>query len=156
MLFNNLISVKLKYILPGILVCCIACFAQQTTPISQGLTGYVYQIKGNQMPSPSKPTSKGRGMACDIYIYEPATITATTGSMPMFTNIKSRLVAHTHSDSTGHYSVKLKAGKYSVFIKTGFRFFASETDGFGILSPVEIKPGRVTIKNIIFNSKAAY
>lgn len=108
------------------------------------------------MPSPGRPQSKGRGVSRDIYIYEPTTTAQTEGNAPLFDRIKTRLVAQTKSDSTGHYSIKLPAGKYSVFISNDTSFFAAESDGKGLLNLVEIAANKVTPKNFTLNSGAAY
>lgn len=138
------------------LLCCSCFSVKPGTVITQGLSGYVYLVSGNQMPSPGRPQSKGRGVSRDIYIYEPTTTAQTEGNAPLFARIKTRLVAQTKSDSTGHYSIKLPAGKYSVFISNDTNFFAAESDGKGLLNLVEIAANKVTPKNFTLNSGAAY
>lgn len=108
------------------------------------------------MPSPGKAISKGRGAARDIFIYEPTQINQTTGSSPAFSAIKTRLIARTKSDSTGHYSASLPAGNYSVFVKEGEYFFAAESDGNGILNPVTISNNTITQKNITVTLNAVF
>ena len=148
---------KFKVALLLILVLCSACFATQPQkePV-QGLSGYIYLVTGNQMPTIGRPQNKGRGVMRDIYIYQPATISQTTGNSTLFTAVKTKLIAQTKSDSTGHYLVKLAAGKYSVFIKEGDQFFAAESDGTGAINPVEITLNTLTKKDFTINNNAAY
>ena len=108
------------------------------------------------MPSPGKPQSQGRGASRYIFIYEPATIKNTTGASPVFTHIKTRLVARAKSDSTGYYSIKLPAGKYSFFIAEGNGFFAAGSDENGVLNPVEITSQTVSHKDFKVTAAAVY
>ncbi|MES2279318.1 MAG: carboxypeptidase regulatory-like domain-containing protein [Bacteroidota bacterium] len=148
---------KSKYVMPCLLIFLFACSGLKQVPaINQGLGGYVYQLQGNQMPSPGKPASHGRGVSREIYIYEPTSISQTEGSSPVFKAIKTRLVARAKSDSLGHYSVNLAPGKYSVFIKEGQQFFAAESNGDGILNPVTIAPKTITPKNFTITINAVY
>lgn len=148
---------KLKYSITGIIIFFSSCFTvKPQTNIKQGLSGNIYLLKGNQMPSPGKPQSKGRGVSRYLFIYEPVTIKNTTGTSPVFTHIKTRLVARTKSDSTGYYAIKLPTGKYSVFIAEGKGFFAAESNGEGVLNPVEITDKTITSKDFRLTAGAAY
>lgn len=146
-----------KTISPYLIIFLFACSGLkpglQTT---QGLSGYIYLLQGNQMPSPGRAISKGRGVSREIFIYAPTNIRQTTGSSPMFNHINTRLITQTKSDSTGFYSINLPAGKYSVFIKDDGKFFASESDGTGILNPVQIGPNHITRKDFTINNRAVY
>ncbi len=138
-------------------VLCVACFAAQPKmQPKQGLSGYIYLVTGNQMPTIGRPQSKGRGVAREVYIYAPTSITQTTGNNPLFTSIKTKLIAQTKSDSTGLYAIKLPPGKYSVFIKDGDKFFAAESDGTSALNPVEITPNNLTKKDFTISHAAVY
>lgn len=99
------------------------------------------------MPSPGRPQSNGRGVSRFIFIYEPSTVKNTTGTGPVFIHVKTRLIARAKSDSTGYYAIKLPAGKYSVFIGDNKGFFAAQSNGQGILNPVEITERTVTNKD---------
>ncbi len=135
----------------------IACHTMKPATVTQGLSGYVYRESGNRMPSPSRAPRKPKGIKCDLYIYPPTTTGQTVGNSPDFTSVNSRLITVVHSDSTGHYAVKLPAGKYSVFIKTDKQsFFADESDGDGILNPAEVAAGKVTVRNFTLRLGAVY
>jgi hypothetical protein len=148
---------KYKYMIPGLVIFLFACSGLKSAqPVSQGLSGYIYLVRGNQMPSPGRPISKGRGVSRDIYIYEPTSVSQTQGTSPVFDAIKTRLIAHTKSDTTGRYHINLPVGKYSVFVKDNGKFFAAESNGEAILNPVEVFVKTFTQKDIIINNKAAY
>jgi len=123
---------------------------------AQQLTGYIYLVRGNQMPAPGHPVNKGRGVSRDIYIYQPTTAAQTRGASPLFSSIQTKLIAQTKSDSTGHYFIHLPAGNYSVFISDNAGYFAAETNGSGILNPVEIYVNHLTTRDFALNRTAAY
>jgi hypothetical protein len=146
---------KLFLMISGILL--VACHSlKPATQIKQGISGFVYRESGNQMPAPNRPTRAPKGISCELYIYLPATFKQTEGSNPVFMKINTKLITVAHSDSTGHYAVDLPPGKYSVFIKQADQYFASESDGDGILNPVEVKPGKVTVKDWKLRVGAVY
>ncbi len=135
----------------------MACHAMKPSIVTQGLSGYVYRESGNQMPSPNRKPRKPKGIKCDLYIYQPATLKQVAGNSPVFTSVNSKPVTIVHSDSTGYYAVKLPAGKYSVFISTDKQsFFADESDGNGILNPAEVTTNKVTSRNFTLRLGAVY
>jgi hypothetical protein len=134
-----------------------SCFVSQPGKvIGEGISGTIYLLSGNQMPGPGRPQSKGRGVSRVVYIYEATTPAQTTGASPLFNHIKTKLIAQTKSDSTGHYAVKLPPGKYSVFIAEGAQYFAAESDGTGALNPVNVLPKTLTTKDFTINTGAVY
>lgn len=159
MLNVNPFIVKLKLIaITGLALVSCAMQKQKTqVNLSQGIEGYIYQTSGNQMPMKGKPVKHtGKGITRDVWIYQATTTQQTQGNIPLFTQIKSHLAAKVKSDSTGYYKCPLPAGHYSVFIKEGEQFFASETDGQGILNPVDVIAGNLTRRDINVNINAVY
>jgi hypothetical protein len=149
---------KLKCILPCIIFFTYACAnLKPIHSISQGLSGYILLSRGNQMPSPGRIAGKGSlRVSREIYIYQPTTINQTLGSSPLFKQINTHLIAKTKSDSTGYYEINLPTGNYSVFILDKGQFFASESDGDGVINPVQILSNTVTKKTFNINYQAAY
>jgi hypothetical protein len=139
------------------MVSCSAQKKQSAGPVTQGINGYIYQVTGNQMPLKGKPVQRhGKGIAREVWIYQATTIQQAQGQMPLFNRINTRLAIKVKSDSTGHYQADLPAGLYSVFVKEGEQFFASETDGPGIINPARVIEGKVTSRNVTVNIGAAY
>ncbi|MFD1258891.1 hypothetical protein ACFQ3S_18935 [Mucilaginibacter terrae] len=138
----------------------VSCSVQQRqshTPVTQGIDGFIYLVTGNQMPMKGKPVQRhGKGMVREVWIYQATTVQQVQGQMPLFTSIHTRLAIKVWSDSTGHYQAALPAGMYSVFVKEGELFFASETDGPGIINPVEVVANKVASRNVTVNIGAAY
>ena len=146
----------IKIIFPCIIFFPFACSTLKPVQKNGELSGYIYLLKGNQMPSPGRPLSKGHGVSRDIYVYEPTPISLTLGASPIFTQIKTGLITHIKSDSTGHYALSLPAGKYSVFVREGIGFFAAENDGSGVLNPVEVIKNTSLKKDFIIAAGAVY
>ncbi|NCD71546.1 hypothetical protein [Mucilaginibacter agri] len=135
----------------------MACHSLKPTQMQQGISGYVYRQSGNQMPGPNRAPQKPQGLKCDLYIYQPTKLNRATGSTTIFTTVSSKLVLVVHTDSTGHYKANLPTGRYSVFISTDkHEFFADESDGEGILNPIEVLEGKVTERNWVYRKGAAY
>ena len=149
---------KFKYSIPGIIIIFFSsCYSlKPESNVKQGLSGYIYAIRGNQMPGPGRPQSKGRGVSRYLLIYEPTTIKSTRGDRPIFTHIKTRLIARAKSDSTGYYAIKLPAGKYSVFIGEGKNFFAAESNDNGMINAVEITDKTISHKDFTITLGATY
>lgn len=108
------------------------------------------------MPGPGRRQSKGHGASRYLFIYEPTTIKNAAGVSPVFTHIKTRLIARAQSDTTGYYAIKLPIGKYSVFIGEGKNFFAAGSDANGIINPIEVTDKTVIRKDFTINANAAY
>ena len=149
---------KLKYSIPGIIIIFFSsCYSlKPESNIKQGLSGYIYAIRGNQMPGPGRLQSKGHGASRYLLIYEPTTIKNTSGARPVFTHIKTRLIARAKSDSTGYYAITLPAGAYSVFIGEGKNFFAAESDANGVINPVKITDKTISHKDFSITLSATY
>lgn len=148
---------KSKYLIPSAIIFLFACSGlKRASQAKQGLEGYIYLLRGNQMPSPGKPVNKGRAVPRDIYIYEPTTIGQTTGRSPAFESVKTKLIARAKSDSLGHFFVNLPAGNYSIFVKEGAYLFAAENDGAGVLNPVQINTNIITQKNLTINLNSVF
>ena len=147
----------MKYIFALSVVVIAACNILRPAMQNTGeLSGYVYLETGNQMPSPNRRAQAPKGMVTTLAIYEATPFKQAEGTSPIFTKINSRLIAEVHTDSTGHYIVKLPAGKYSVFIKDGNELFANESDGDGIINPVQINAAKAVTRNWKMARNALY
>lgn len=156
MTFYHILQVKAAWLtaLAGIII--VSCSMQKPQQITQGIEGQVTRLSGNQMPMKGRPQAKGKGLVADIFIYPATTVQQAEGQIPLFNAIKTKQLAQTKSDSTGHYKISVPAGKYSVFVKFNGQFFASETDDKGILNPTEVETGKITQRNITVNVGATY
>lgn len=135
-----------------------SCAMQKTTsgPVTQGIEGTVYKVSGNQMPMKGARRPKPRVLAVEVLIYEATTAKQAQGQGTLYDRISTKLVLKVKTDSAAHYQASLPVGLYSVFVKQGNHYFASESDGTGTLNPAEVVPGKVTTRNITVNFDAAY
>jgi hypothetical protein len=129
--------------------------------ISQGVFGRVLFLQGNQMPSPDKKTNGGKPVLRKIHIYQLTTLKETVGESPLFTAVKTKLVATITTNKEGYFQCKLPIGKYSIFTEEEADplkklFFANLFEGNGEITPFEIEVAKVTNINININYKAFY
>lgn len=112
-----------------------------------GITGYVRVFKGNQMPMHGQARSTGSGRQCEVYVFSAIPVSKASGTSPLFSKINGRLITTVKTDSTGHYTVHVPPGKYSLFIKQDKGFFSNEIDD-GYLTPVDVHANQLAVKNI--------
>jgi hypothetical protein len=152
----------LRFLAPVMLGFTIAllfsCTMQKTTsgPVTQGIEGNLYKVSGNQMPMKGGERSKPKPLISEVYIYQATTAKQVQGQGTLYSQINTKLAAKVKTDNNGHYKIALPAGLYSVFVKEGNLYFASESDGTGTLNPAEVVVGKITTRNITVNHDAAY
>jgi hypothetical protein len=124
----------------------------------QGIEGYVYRISGNQMPSPNKKPSAPKGTKTTIYFYELTNINQITKQpgTSFYSNVKTKFIKKTESDSTGHFKINLPPGDYSIFTKKDTLFFANRFDNNNNIAPAKVLPGKITKVEIRVDYDAAY
>jgi hypothetical protein len=124
----------------------------------QGISGFVLEEKGNQMPMKGAPKKITKGYHGTIYFFEPTKIaeTITGSSSYTYIAIHTHQITSVETDSSGHYSVDLPVGKYSIFIKQGLGYYANTYDQFNNIALFEVFPATYTIANLIINNAATY
>jgi hypothetical protein len=122
----------------------------------QGITGHVYLVRGNQMPSPDRPLTQSPGMKTTLYVYALTNISQVTQEGAFYKTISTPLVAEIKTDDKGFFKAKLKPGKYSLFVKKGDLFYSSVFDEKSNIHPVEVKKGKWTEEVFQANYDAVY
>lgn len=104
------------------------------------VSGVVWRVTGNQMPSPDMPTPSYGGYATQVYFYSPTNQrdVRRAGRQGFYAYIPSSLVAKASTDAAGRFRVRLTPGRYSVFIGKDSLFYANILDGEGFLHPLVI------------------
>ncbi|QQL50089.1 hypothetical protein [Mucilaginibacter ginkgonis] len=147
----------MKYFFSMLLPMLVACKTfNNKLPLTQGIKGTVVEQSGNMMPRPGREKPKPKAISATLYVYESTTVAQTQGSLPSFTRINSKLVTILKTNSYGVYATYLPEGTYSVFIKDDKGFFASESDGNGIINPITVSKGQVTEHNWVLSRNAVY
>ncbi len=116
------------------------------------LTAYSHQNGSN----PSK--GKGAPLSTSILIYEPTLVTQLDTLMnDRFTRkIGSRRVATLKSDSKGFFQLRLKPGKYSLFIQFDGAYCIPYFSGSKWVSLFEVSSNGVTEMDLKVYSKDSY
>jgi hypothetical protein len=123
-----------------------------------GITGHVVVESGNRMPDPDNPVSSPKGIKTKLYIYELTNISQVSrqGMSAFYTQVPTRLVKEIETDEDGSFRVKLKPGRYSLFVKKDELFYSSVFDGQNNIHPVEVKKGKMTEEVFKVNFNAVY
>ena len=153
----------MKYLglfLVAILVVNSSCTAMKDgkPTIKQGVYGKLIWQEGNRMPSPDAPSlGMGKPVQKKISIYELTNLNQVSGTAPLFSANRAKLVAETISSKEGDFECKLEPGLYSIFTEEPNQLlFANSFNGQGDIMRFEIKKGQLTQVNIIINCKAAF
>jgi hypothetical protein len=107
----------------------------------QGITGHIYLVAGNQMPSPDRPPSPPKGLKTTLYIYELTNTSQASGEGAFYKTISTKLVKEVNTDENGYFKAKLKPGRYSLFVKKDDKFYSNIFDEKNNIHPVEVKKG---------------
>jgi hypothetical protein len=123
-----------------------------------GIKGHVYRVAGNQMPSPDRPPSPPRGIKTKLYIYTLTNISEVTrdGSSAFYKVVPTQLIKEVETAEDGSYSVRLKPGNYSLFVKKDDLFYSSMFDDKNNIHPVLVKKGVMTEDDFSINYDAVY
>jgi len=141
------------------IIACTSVKTQNTAiKAEQGIDGYVFKISGNLMPMPGMTAPKPAGLATTVFIYEMTSIkdVVRIDNSPTYSVIYKKLITTTQSDSTGHFSVHLPVGAYSIFTKTGNLFYANLFDSENNIAPVKVEEGKITKTVIKADAGATY
>ncbi len=141
-----------------LILSCSSLKKVKSTSIQQGITGYITETKGNQMPSPDLPTSSPKGIQTTVFVYEPTNITQVIreGNTPLYTSISTKMVASIETDSTGAFMLALPVGSYSIFVKQGKGFYANLFDTKNNIALFEVEADKLTTVKLTVSSKAAF
>lgn len=138
-----------------LLVGCTSVHAQKfkVKPNFSGqLTAYYHQNGSH--------SSKGKGtpLATSLYVYEPTQVNQLDTLMNdrLTRKIASRRVVTLKSDSRGFFRVRLKPGKYSLFIQFEGAYYIPYFSGSQWVSLFEVSSNGVTEMDLKLYSKDSY
>jgi len=151
----SIISILFLIVLIG--MGCISFKQPIKLPPTQGLIGQVFELKGNAMPQKGKPISKGQGYATNIYVFEPTTMTSVKTLVGgLYTKPATQLLGTFPTDSTGHFSISLAPGKYSILVGYEGGYFVPFLNQYNELAVVQVLPNLFQSMEVIINVKASY
>jgi hypothetical protein len=123
-----------------------------------GIKGHVYLVAGNQMPSPDEPRPAPNGIKTTLYIYELTNIrqVTRTGTSAFYSTISTLPVKQVETGDDGSFKVKLKPGRYSLFVKKGELFYSNLFDGDNNIHPVTVVKGEYAKDEFKMDYNAVY
>ena len=138
--------------------CCFIVKPLQISAVNQGISGFVTELKGNQMPMKGVDPMPPKGLAAIIYVYEQTNLSQVTKSNKtgIYTAIQTKRLATIQTDSVGAFRIALPVGKYSLFIKSGESYFANDFNQFNNICLIEVEAQKWTTARIVLNSAASY
>ncbi len=139
-------------------IACLSTKKLNITTAGQGITGYVVENQGNRMPMKGIEQKISKGFVCTIIIFEPTSINETTphNISNLYEIIHTKQVSLVETDSSGHFSVDLPAGKYSLFIRLGNKYYANLFNQFNQIGLFEVLPNKYTEAKLIMNKTATF
>lgn len=141
------------------LVCCLTLLVFSNCRVSQksapqGITGIVLEVIGNQMP----PAAENNGTAVQrtIRVYAPTKISEATGRPPLFSEVRTTLIAEAKSNKKGHFDIQLPPGKYSIFVITEDQYYANSFNSDNFINLITVKPNEWTAVQLVINNSASF
>ncbi|HTJ14544.1 MAG TPA: hypothetical protein VL547_21040 [Dinghuibacter sp.] len=129
-----------------------------TLYVKQGVRGYVRELKGNQMPSPSRPLSRGKGFAATLCIFKLVNLSQVEPDRKasFYKAVHAPLVKTIQADSTGYFEASLDTGSYSLFIKVDNSYYANLRDQYNNLAPIRVQAGQVAHIDLTYKDLVTY
>lgn len=160
--FNyNMATMVKKLALPGMAFLVITLLSSYMCIFGkkEGIKGYVYLVKGNQMPSPGEPLPAKNPLSTTLYIYELTNVNQVTRSephAPFYSAIQTKLIKQVESNKKGYFKVKLPPGQYSIFVKKGNLFYANLFDDKNNIAPIKVEKGKFAEVEVRADYDAVY
>jgi hypothetical protein len=132
---------------------------QQLPHQSQGISGFVFSLNGNQMPinQPDESRSNSQPVSTKVWIFAGKII--GTGS-PRWPLEKAQqhpgLIGWTVSDSSGRFKVGLPPGEYTVLAEYGSDLYLNKFLGDGSFASVQVTANQVTEVKLINTENAVF
>ncbi|MBV9988821.1 MAG: hypothetical protein JO301_14175 [Chitinophagaceae bacterium] len=104
------------------------------------------------------PPRQPQGILTDVLIYEPTNLRQVSrlGSSSIYTAIRTKLVASVTTDSSGHYTVALPVGSYSIFLKHGSQYYANLFDTNNNIAVFTVDSNKLTKADLSISLKASF
>jgi hypothetical protein len=146
-------------IIASLFLLTISCARLPKSSSESNFSGHIYEQKFNNMPMSDKTKSKGIPIVSTLYIYEPTRLNQIVDGLvpgPIVSKINSILVDSVSSDNSGAFSMYLKPGKYSVFVKYENGYYVPFYSGKDWASIIETKPNEKTELDIQVKANSSY
>lgn len=145
-------------IITTMLIACVSTKKLHITTSAQGINGYVIENQGNRMPMKGIQQKVSKGFTCTVLIFDSTSINETIphNISNLYEKIQTKQIASVDTDSSGHFSIDLPAGKYSLFIKWGDKYYANLFNQFNQIALFEVIPQQYTEVKLTINRAATF
>lgn len=136
----------------------LCSFIPGNTYVKQGVRGCVLELRGDQMPHPGIAKSRPKGFPASIYIYHLVNISQVEQEQKasFYKAIHAPLVKVVEADSTGYFEASLDTGYYSLFIRVGADYYATQKDQHNNLAPVKVESYKQTYVELLYKNVVTY
>lgn len=125
---------------------------------TQGICGTVLEKRGNHMPSPDSPPSKGHPVEREILVFPLLNRSQIEAGDNGF--IKSvgaiKPVETVKSDEAGKFCVSLPAGRYSIVVREPKGLYANLFDAQNNIFPVTVEKGKQETISVDITHQAVF
>lgn len=131
--------------------------AKKGSKIHQGIYGQVFELTGNQMPSPDRPGNpEGTPIQTTVFVYELTNNSEETQESGIYKNINTKRIAAIKTAANGEFKIGLPEGVYSLFVKVEAGYFANLFDEKMNIHPITITKDQITTTKVKVDYKATY
>jgi hypothetical protein len=137
----------------------IACAQKATRSAKgQGICGTVSEKRGNHMPSPDSPPSKGHPVEREILIFPLLNISQIeVGDNGFIKSVGAvKPIETVKSDKAGKFCVSLPVGRYSVVVREPKGLYANLFDAQNNIFPVTVKKGKQETVSVEITHQAVF
>ncbi len=124
----------------------------------QGICGTVMEKRGNHMPSPDSPPSRGQPVERELLIFPLLNMSQVEAGDDGF--IKSvgavKPVKTVKSDKAGKFCVSLPIGRYSIVVQEPKGLYANLFDAQNNIFPVTVQKNRRSTINVDITHQAVF
>jgi len=131
---------------------------EEPQAIRQGIIGQVLWVEGNQMPGigQSHKSPKPKGIQRKVYVYNVLQRDELEYEAGFFKKPEQPAVKVVNSDSSGHFSVALDTGSYSLLVEEPQGLYANLFDGNGYVQVTKVEKDSVNKVELKIDYKASY
>lgn len=142
----------------SLIACAQKQHRQRTAKVVQGICGTVLVKRGNHMPSPDSPPSKGQPAEREILIFPLLNISQVEAGENGFINSvgEAKPVKTVLSDKTGNFCVSLPVGRYSVVVREPKGLYANLFDAQNNIFPVNVQKNRRSTIDVAITHQAVF
>jgi hypothetical protein len=141
----------------------LSCSSQKRIVVSsqqikQGISGQVFELSGNFMPSPDSPNAnyEGTPMKTKVAVFTVLNNASMQKKNGMFVNMESQSISEVLTNEKGEFFIALDEGSYSVLIKLPNGYYANRYDEKMNINVVTVKKDSLTNVKMKFDLNAVY